>query len=309
MENRAYALAAGVFVVLLTALLVAGAFWLGGGASRGGVPYDLITRRSVAGLAPGAPVRLRGVEVGQVQSVGFDPADRRRVRVRVRVTPEVSLMQGAYATLSSLGLSGTPYIELGFPDDASIVLESSAQAPAQIPLRPSSLAQLGDTGDQLFKKLEVTLERVNAILTPQNAQHIAELIVQINEAAARIRTIAQDLEPATRRADGLLADTDRVVLASRQTLRHADELVVEMRSRVGVLDAVRDTGRGAQDVERMLVQDTLPEINELTDRLARNSDTLQQLLLEVRERPQSLLFGTPPAAPGPGEPGFRAPPR
>jgi len=70
MENRAHAIAAGIFVLVLALALVAGAFWIGGGTIRG-VPYDLLTQASVAGLSAGAPVRLRGVEVGQVQSIAF----------------------------------------------------------------------------------------------------------------------------------------------------------------------------------------------------------------------------------------------
>lgn len=308
MENRAYALAAGAFIVVLTALLFAGAFWLGGGTSRG-VPYDLISRRSVAGLSRGAPVRLRGVEVGHVQSIAFDPEDRRLVRVRARIDRSVTLMQGTYATLSSLGLSGAPYIELGFPDDASIVLQTSEQRPAQIPLAPSGLSQLSESGDHVLKTLGVTLRRLNAILTPETAQNITQLIEQLRETASRMNVLAANLEPATRRIDGLVADSDRVVRSSRQTVRDADALLVDVRARVSALDALRNSGRGAQDVERTLVHDTLPEIDDLSERLARNSDTLEQLLREVRDRPQSVIFGVPPAAAGPGEPGFQPPRR
>jgi phospholipid/cholesterol/gamma-HCH transport system substrate-binding protein len=305
MENRAYALAAGLFVLLLTALLIAGAFWLGGGTSRG-VPYDLITRRSVAGLSPGAPVRLRGVDVGHVQSIGFDSVDHRLVRVRARVDPSVSLMQGTYATLSSLGISGSPYIELGFPDDASIVLQTSEQQPAQILLKPSGFAQLSDSGDQVLKTLGLTLQRVNAVLTPQNVQHITELIERLDATAAQLRTLAQNLAPASRRVDGLLADADKAVRSTHVTVRDADALLVDVRARVGALDALRESGQGAKDVEQVLVRDTLPEIDELAERLERNSDTLEQLLREVKDRPQSVIFGVPPPPPGPGEPGFHA---
>jgi phospholipid/cholesterol/gamma-HCH transport system substrate-binding protein len=308
MENRAYALAAGLFVVLLTVLLLAGAFWLGGQTTRG-VPYDLITRRSVAGLSRGAPVRLRGVEVGQVQSIGFDPSDRRRVRVRARIDPAISLMQGTYATLSSLGLSGNPYIELTFPDGASIVLQTSEERPAEIPLKPSGLSELSDSGDQLFRTFGVTLERVNAVLTPETTRHISELIARLDDTAARMKVLTRNLEPASRRVDGLLAHTDEVVRTARQTVQQATALLKDVRARVGTLDTLRDTGLGAQDVEMKLVEETLPQIDELSQRLARNSDTLEELLRELKDRPQSVIFGPTPAVPGPGEPGFQAPHR
>lgn len=299
MENRAYALATGVFVLAMCALLIAMVLWMTRGASDG-VPYDLISRRSVAGLTRGAPVRLRGVEVGRVESVGFDPANRRQVAVRARISRDALLMQGTWAHLASLGLSGAPYIELGYPDDASIVLHTSEDAPTRIPLTPTGLAQLSDSSDQLMRNMAQTLTRLNTILTPENSQQITELLAQSNAAAARIRTLAEELQPAARGAAGLVAQ-------ARGTMEHADELLTAAHAPDGPLEALRGTALGARQVEERLLSDTLPAISELSYRLERNSDTLEQLLREVHDRPQSVIFGPAPGAPGPGEPGFRAP--
>ncbi len=114
MESRAHALAAGLFVLVLLGLLSAAAVWLTG-SHFNGLPYDLITEHSVAGLSPGAMVRLRGVAVGRVQGIGFAPEDRRLVRVRVVVDAHDPLMVGTYAMLASQGLSGNEYVELNFP--------------------------------------------------------------------------------------------------------------------------------------------------------------------------------------------------
>ena len=47
MENRAYALAAGVFVLLLSIALVAGVLWLNRDERVGGAPYVVMTTRAV----------------------------------------------------------------------------------------------------------------------------------------------------------------------------------------------------------------------------------------------------------------------
>ena len=309
MENRAFALATGIFVVLLTALLFAGAVWLSGGTSKG-LPYDLLTEQSVAGLAPGAAVRLRGVEVGHVESVGFDPKDRRLVRVRAVIARNVPLMVGTYATMRNLGLSGSNYIELDYPDSSERVLVTSQAAPGRIPMRPSGLAQLTDSGNELVRTFQDTLERLDALLTPETARHVSELIIQINAAATQMTLLTRNLAPATRRVDGLLADADRVIRSTQTTVQDADALLVELHTRGGALDAVSDgaraTGQAARDVEQALANETLPQIDALSERLSRNSDTLEQLLSELKNRPQSVIFGAPPSRPGPGEPGFDA---
>jgi len=56
------------------------------------------------------------------------------------------------------------------------------------------------------------------------------------------------------------------------------------------------------------VLDTLPKLDELLSGLSQNSDTLQELLVQIKEQPQSVLFGAQPRPPGPGENGF-SPPR
>ena len=71
MENKAHALVAGLFVVVLAALLLGLGAWL---THDNGprVRYEISTRDSVTGLAEQAPVRYRGVDVGKVTSIGFD---------------------------------------------------------------------------------------------------------------------------------------------------------------------------------------------------------------------------------------------
>jgi phospholipid/cholesterol/gamma-HCH transport system substrate-binding protein len=73
-------------------------------------------------------------------------------------------------------------------------------------------------------------------------------------------------------------------------------------------EGVHETGLAARGVEQALVLDTLPKLNILLSGLSQNSDTLQELLGQIKEQPQSLIFGVQPRPPGPGESGF-SPPR
>jgi phospholipid/cholesterol/gamma-HCH transport system substrate-binding protein len=301
MENRSYTLAAGLFVLLLLALLIGGIVWFDERGHLRGVPYDLISNSSVAGLTIGATVRLRGVEIGQVQTIGFDANDPTKIRVRISVDPKFSLLKGSYGTLNNQGLSGNSYVELDFPNDEREVLASSLPVPARIPLRHSSWAALPDTGEKFLTTFTGTLEHVNSVLTPDNSQRLSRLLSQATAAAERISAIAHDLQPAARRAETVVKDAD-------VTLKDVDTLVVDARKHIGALDAVGEgahqTGLAARGVEQALVLDTLPKLNQLLSGLSENSDTLQQFLEQLKEQPQSVLFGAQPRPPGPGERGF-----
>ena len=304
MENKAYTIGAGVFVVLLMALLVGAILWFNNRGHLEGRIYDLVTGSSVAGLTVGANVSLRGVQIGEVQSIQFDHDDPARIRVRIRVDPRFQLRKGSYATLSYQGLTGDAYVELDFPDAAHEPLISSALNPALIPLRPSSWAELPDSGERFLTSFTGTLGRVDAILTPENAQRISTLLVDFSAAANQIAAVARDLRPAAKRSDVMALDADEALRAAHKTLVDVDTLVVDVRSHLGVMDEVgngaRQAGLAVQGLEQALVGESLPKLDLLLDGLAQNSDTLQEVLEQLKQQPQSFVFGDhlPPLGPG-----------
>jgi phospholipid/cholesterol/gamma-HCH transport system substrate-binding protein len=229
--------------------------------------------------------------------------------VRIQVDAREPLLVGTYATLDSVGLSGNEYVELNYPDDATQILVTSEQQPAHIPMGASGFAVLAESGDELLKSLKGTLGRVDAVLAPQNVQHISELIERFDTAAGQISELTHNLVPATRRLDGLLVDVDRAVNSTQTTLGDADSLIIQVRGHLGALDALRDAARNAgqavQALQQSLTTETLPQVESLTQRLSRNSDTLERLLRQLSDQPQSVVFGLPPNPPGPGEPKFR----
>jgi phospholipid/cholesterol/gamma-HCH transport system substrate-binding protein len=311
MENRAYTLGAGLFVLVLIVLLLGAILWFNDRGQLHGTVYDLITSSSVAGLAVGADVGLRGVHIGQVQSIQFDNDDPTTIRVRILVDPRFVLRQGTFAILNYQGLSGEAYVELDFPNQERGTLTSSVARPARIPLRLSSWAALPDTGERFLTSFTGTLGRVDSILSPENAQHLSRMLVEFTAAADQIATVAHDLQPVARRADGIGMEADAALRAAHKTLGDVDSLVGDVRARVGVLDMVgdgaRETGLAARGVERALVRESLPRLNQVLEGVSQNSDTLQELLEQLKHQPQSVIFGSRLPPPGPGEHGDQSP--
>ena len=305
MENRPYTLAAGLFVLLALALLAGGILWFNDRGHLRGAAYDLITDSSVAGLTVGANVSLRGVAVGQVESIRFDGDDPSNIRVRISVEPRFVLRRGTYAMLKFQGISGDAYVDLDFPNQAREPLTGSAGAPPQISLRPSAWAALPDTGERFQTSFTGTLGKVDTLLTPQNAQQLSHLLVNFSSAATQIGDLAHELRPAAQHSDTVVADADLTLRTAHQTLEDVDALVLDVRAHIGVLDAVgegaRQTGLAAQGVKQAIVDGSLPKLDLLLQGLSQNSDTLQELLEHIKQQPQSVLFGNPHAPPGPGE--------
>jgi phospholipid/cholesterol/gamma-HCH transport system substrate-binding protein len=305
MENRAYTMAAGVFVVLLLAMLIGAIAWFNDRGHIHGALYDLITHTSVAGLAVGANVTLRGVQIGQVQSIQFDTDDPATVRVRIAVDPRFVLRKGCYATLDYQGLSGDAYVDLDFPNQEHEVLTSNAGAPARIPLGRSSWATLSETGAAFLTSFTATLGRVDSILSTENAHQLSRMLVDFSAAAEEVTAVAHDLRPAANRVDILTLEADDTLRAAQKTLEHIDGLAVGFQGHLGALDQLgegaRQTGLAAQGVKQALVGESLPKLDRVLDGLSQNSEALQELLEQLRQQPQSVLFGTAMPPPGPGE--------
>ena len=90
MENKSHALAAGLFVVVLTALVIGISLWLGRDNTTY-TKYELATAESVSGLQLQAPVRYKGVPVGKVRSIEFDPEKNGNVLIVIAVSAERSI--------------------------------------------------------------------------------------------------------------------------------------------------------------------------------------------------------------------------
>jgi phospholipid/cholesterol/gamma-HCH transport system substrate-binding protein len=73
MENKAHALAAGSFVLVVTALLIGLAMWLLRDVANMR-SYEIVSEEVVSGLQPQAAVRYKGVSRwARSRSISFDP--------------------------------------------------------------------------------------------------------------------------------------------------------------------------------------------------------------------------------------------
>ena len=90
MENKSHAFAAGLFVLVVTALVVGLGVWLT--RDRGNYQsYELSSGEGVAGLQPQAAVRYKGVSVGRVTHIGFDSQASGNVLIRIAVSVDAPI--------------------------------------------------------------------------------------------------------------------------------------------------------------------------------------------------------------------------
>jgi len=321
MENKSHALAAGAFVLGLIAVLVGLVVWF----TRDDIVrnlYELSTRDPVSGLQPQAVVRYRGITVGKVTSIDFDPAAKGNVRVRITVDERVPLTKSSYATLSYQGVTGLAFIAIDDKGESSEPLPPDNAHPPHLPLRPSMLSQLQDRGEVILNQVEEVTRRANQLMGEANQKRIADALENIAQASASANRLTQQLDttvknglnPALAAIPPLAAhatDTMASLKTAAGNVSRAANSVKDTAGRLnekdGALDRLASGAQGLGHAVDSFNAATLPRVNRVADDTSNAVRRLGRTADSINDNPQSLLFGNGGSAPGPGEPGFSAP--
>ena len=300
MESRSYTLAVGVFVVVFGLALAAAAVWLGKDRTAY-ARYTIASRTGVYGLQPEALVKLRGVTVGRVETIGFDPADARSILVGIAVAGGTPIAAGTYAQLGYQGITGLTYIQL--EDDPGADATQRRDTARRIEMRPSLFDRLATAGPDLIDRIDLVAQRAADLLGDGNRSSVARSLVNVERASAEIGGLARQLKPGAAAIQPLTADARATLAKANEALARIAAMSDDLRRRAHVLDevggAAAQVGTAGTDA-----REVVPRVEQLLDELSRNSRTLNRLLANLEAQPQSVLLGKRPPPPGPGEPGF-----
>ncbi|MCU0240785.1 MAG: MlaD family protein [Vicinamibacteria bacterium] len=308
MENRAHALAAGLFTLCLAAGLVGTVIWLSQRHREAHLPYILVSRSSVAGLNPQAAVRYRGVDVGRVSAIRFDPEDARVILIDVGIAPNIPVTTKSFARLGFQGVTGLAFVDLDEAPEKGTPLATNTMHPARIEMRPSALQEFGDAGQLLLVRVNEIALRLNALLNEENQTKLSRSLAGLERAIERVVVLQERLMPAVESLPRISDDTHAFLKESQQLVREMSDLARDLRKQAEVLDQV---GHGANQMGSAaadLSTQTLPALNRLLGRLTQTTESLERAIDAQTHDPRSLLFGSSPPEPGPGESGFKAHP-
>ncbi|MES2933748.1 MAG: MlaD family protein [Pseudomonadota bacterium] len=316
MENKAHALITGLFTLVLLAATIFVGMWLNRDREER-VPYQMATKLSVPGLNPQAAVRYRGLDVGKVDEILFDPKVAGQILVNISVTPETPVTKSTYGTLGDQGVTGIAYVQLDDDGSQPVKVSSSKEQVARIEMRPSLLDNLQIKGLAILQQTEELTTRVNQLLAPANQKEILTAFTDMSKAANSVGKAAEAIKTIPTRLEPTLAKLPAVVTEARQTLASVSQLSRDIGTFTGTLNTLANNLQAPEgpivkisnaaeqvgSVASRLELDALPLTNDLRTSMRALNRTLDGL----NERPQSILFGAPGMTPGPGEAGFKSP--
>ena len=301
-NNRA--LLSGLFLAVLLAATIGVVYWLGH-LERERDVYIVSTQASVSGLNPESTVFYRGIAVGKVLNIRFDPENSGIILVKIEVDKNIVFTKGVYATLHLKGVTGLTQLELG--DDGKLTEKlppGDNDHANRIPLMPSITDRLLNSGDELLKKADHLMIRLSSLLNEENEKNIVDILVNLKTLSGKLANLQKSVDNALVGIPALTKDASK-------TLKHIDGLAGDLQNLSKAakdlsnkVSSVADTGNVAGN---QFVRTTLPKVNQLLSELQATTEQVKKVATTLENNPQSVLLGPEQPEPGPGEPGYEEP--
>jgi phospholipid/cholesterol/gamma-HCH transport system substrate-binding protein len=332
-ESKRY-IRLGWFVVVCLTILFAVLFLLGGRKLfQPTFTFETYFNESVAGLELGAPVRFRGVPLGQVaeiltSSATYErdvPLDKRReyivVRARVNVSAKEAdklkrdaiqmVKMGLRAQTQLAGVTGQQYLAIDFLDPAKYPPLEFQWTPKYTYL-PSARSLTGE----IVANAQAFLANLNEANIKTLGQNLNVLIVDLDKklSEAPVEKLIKNANATIERIDGILAAAPvdqtlrkldsasgrlNALLAKpglEQTLDNLAGISARLRKLAEDGDLDRMVTRIDGTVERLdaLIGDNQYDARVIVQDLRVTADNLRTLSETVKRYPAGALVGGPP---------------
>ncbi len=313
MENKAHAIAAGAFVLVVSALLALLAVWLMRDNTQRDM-YEMSTHEIISGLQPQAAVNFRGIPVGKVEFIGFDSKIKGNVLVRVSIDRAAPVTQSVFATVASQGVTGLGFIQLDDTGESKERLVANDDNPPRIPLKTGGLDKLLKQSEVIFKQVEQASVQLNKLLSDDNQKVITGAVTQLGEAAGSVGKLSTNMNsildaqlgPDKVNIPKLVKNMDATLNSAKTAIDEVGTTAKRLNEKGGPLDKLAEGGTALASGAEAFSAGTLPKLGEVADETTRTMRQLRRTVSAVDDNPQSLIFGNGPPMPGPGEPGFSA---
>lgn len=290
-RNSAQYYRLGIFVLIGAAVLVALVLIFGAkNLFAKTMTVETYIKESVQGLDVGAPVRFRGVRIGQVSYIGLSgslyeediaPIQRRQyVVVRMTVEKlnydnveyiEKMVRDGMRAQIRGQGITGVNYIELDFVKDPNKLRELPFDWTPDYPVVPSQPSPV----NVLLDNVEDALKNFNHLNLAKTQDEVNTLLVNLNGMVAGDGNKGNGLNESVKQLNALLGKVNKAT--------DNQELAVLIEQLTGSIIVLRQTLTTMQG-----------DLTISADNVRQITNNVNDLSQKANDYPSWLLFGQPP---------------
>lgn len=194
MNNKVNYSLVGFLVLIGLTMMIGFGYWLLKPAEEAEMKkYFIYFDESVLGLNLDAPVKFRGITVGKVSRLRINPKNSQQVEVLIDVLKTTPIKQSTVAKLTSQGITGLSYINLGLGESGSPSLRANkGEKYPVIKTVPSLYMKLEESFGSVSENLSETLLRTNQLLNEQNQAEVTALLKNSSDFMNKINKLLDD---------------------------------------------------------------------------------------------------------------------
>ena len=250
----------GLFVIAGLVLMAAGIFLIGNTRQLWEPKMSYSTAfNDVAGLKPGAPVRMGGLDVGQVNGLhhGSDPKDGRIfVSLAIEKKESARIRIDTIAHVGNKGLLGDKMIELGLGSPDAQPLDPKQLIPSEEPADMFAAAnRVAAAAQEAIEKLQPLAQSLGdpklAADIKGSAADVHALLDSMVHGDGTMHRLFYDHRESDQ-LDQLLASTNRTTERLNETLADVQEITAHVRQGPGIAHALVYDGEISKDTAGMM---------------------------------------------------------
>ncbi len=299
METRASYVLVGSFVLGLVAAAVIFVLWIGrGDGGKAYVTYKVHFTGAVTGLAPGAAVRYRGINKGEVRSVAILPEKDDVIEVTIRVDPDTPLYTDTVASLEVQGLTGSPFVQLKRSPKPGVEgkkVEGADRVKIVIQGESSGLERIFEEFPKAIASVTTLADRASGLLDKENQENFKSALRGASEALTSLRGLATEMTTLAREARVPIQELAALAKRGQGSLGELD------KASIGVDKAAASIGAFMGDARALVRENRRPladfaatglyEFSLFLTDMRKFVRTFDRIMTRIESDPSQFLFG------------------
>jgi phospholipid/cholesterol/gamma-HCH transport system substrate-binding protein len=287
METRANYVLIGAFTIIVFALIAIFTTWfVRAQFNRAYAKYEIVFQGPVRGLIKGGEVRFNGIKVGEITKLELNPDNPEQVISSIQVDATTPVRTSSEARLEGMGLTGINLIQLTAGNTNDPLLRyRPGRPPPRIVATPGALDDLVAAGQDIAQRANVTLARLQEVLTDENIAHLSNTIENIDVITAKLARDGGAIDNINGAAISIRDKVDKL----DPTINSINEASASVKSAAAKADTFMTSATDAADVA---AYQTLPDISTAARDLRRLSVSLQRLSADIETGNVSVIPGS-----------------
>ncbi|CAD7286809.1 MlaD family protein [Campylobacter suis] len=249
MENKNSYTIVGLFFLISVSLLGIFMWWMSGsdGKSVGQKIYYIQTHELPTGVRVDSQVKFIGVGVGSVSKIDF--LDDGKIEISMKIRDDIDIKSDSIAEIELQPISGVASINISRGVANSIKDEKHPI----IKLEDSMLTKLRNQAQDITSKINVSLERLNSLLSEDNFKHLNSTLENLDEFSkligskensknlsellANLNAISSDVSKAnvsdlSKNLNSILLNANKFLLSANAATASFSELAKNTQSKI-----------------------------------------------------------------------------